>query len=153
MIAFISSRDIMFTKPQNMTHKLQFQWHNHNVIFYGARLLHDLKTKIKRCFQNQKCSNSLFHCYLCFDCGKVTFQINFVFNAHSVWMVVWMTSKFVLESFYFAQVGFCVFHCDENHIPFFFKINGQGSLLKTATFQRTTLFLYSGIMHNVPGVW
>ena len=84
MIARISSRDMMFTKPQNMMHKLQFQSLTHSVIFHGARLLHDLKTKIQICFQNQKCSNSLFHCYLCFDGGKVAFQINFVFDARTL---------------------------------------------------------------------
>lgn len=86
---------------------MQFQSHTHNVMFCGDRLLHDFKRKIKRHFQIQKCSNSLFHC---FDCGKVTFQVNFVFNArtlaHSMRTVILMIPKFVLESFYSATSKF-----------------------------------------------
>lgn len=102
-------KKIMFTKPQNMTHKLQFQSHSHSIIFHGSRLLADLKTKIKRRFQNQKCSNLIFHYYLCFDWGKVSFQINLVFDsctlAYSMLMIVLKTSKFCLELLHFAQVN------------------------------------------------
>lgn len=62
-----------------MTQKLPIQSQTHNVKFHGGRLLRDFKIKI--CFPNLKCSKSLFHCYLCFDCGKRTAQTNWKVNA------------------------------------------------------------------------